>query len=87
MFDVILSSSNYYVLGFLVRRAIYAIVMILMSSRPGGQVLILIVTSTAMASLIGNVRPFFVTKNQILMLFNECVFCVACGTMLIFTLA
>ena len=54
MYGEILDSSNIYVLAFLCRRAIYVIVMLFLSARPAGQVFILVVTSTAVGSLVGN---------------------------------
>ena len=64
MYPEILNSSNCYILAFLVRRAIYACGMILLTSRPAAQVFMLISTSTLMAGLIGNFKPYFYRHNQ-----------------------
>ena len=85
MYPEILNSSNCYILAFLVRRALYACSMSLLITRPAAQVFILITTSTLMAGLIGNLKPYYFRHNQCLQMFNECSIFVACSMMICFT--
>ena len=85
MYPEILNVSNLYVLAFLARRTIYAVVMILLTSRPAGQVFILIASSVAMGGLIGSEKPYFFKHNQRLQMFNECAIFVCCGILMCFT--
>ena len=64
MYSEILNSSNLYILAFFVRRALYAIAMIMLTSRPAGQVFILLCMSTLMGGLLGNAKPYFFPNNQ-----------------------
>ena len=87
MYAEILNSSNYYILAFLARRVVYAAVVILLTSRPVGQVFILIATSTGVAALIGHLSPYVIPHSHRLQMFNECAFLTACGMTLCFTQA
>ena len=85
MYPEILNVSNLYVLAWLARRTVYAVTMILMTSRPAGQVFILITTSVAMGGFIGSEKPYFSKHNHRLQMFNECAIFVCCGIMMCFT--
>ena len=59
LYPKIINSSNFYILASLVRKMIYAIVMIVLTSRPAGQIFILIVTQILIGGLLGSEKLYW----------------------------